>query len=244
MYRISYTASLSIASVVKNITSIALSHAADSVYPQFTAVFQDMQDALEVVDIVKNATSVPVCNIEIKLFAKHNPTPATGTDIVANTYLKSIKFNNALLLRVNTNEERAGTGATISAMPGAAFSAFYNYSFDGITNLYNVNSGKYLIGQIMAAYNATVAAALKMTIDTTMIDFIPTIAPRFINMSYMDMMRQVAESRGLMIKVGFDNIIRVGSYFKPQTSNITVGLDDVASNTTSFDSLWQLIKNT
>lgn len=158
------------------------------------------------------------------------------------TGIKTIVSLPKLAMVKLTPQETVG-GYVASAMLIPAAAAFANTFPAVFTDSNYKHSVRSLITSIMSSYNnAYPQKALAGLTFEALRDPIALTPPRFTEMSYFTMIRQVAGRHGLVACIGFDSILRV---FVPTSpggqSNVTLSKHNTAKNSLSFDILQTLV---
>ena len=150
-----------------------------------------------------------------------------------------VKLDNLVVGRISPNETPFGYGASLSlipraaaystAYPGVFFRDKYTYTVkDLITEIYEDFNDKYpshkFNGVIFSGANNVIAL----------------IPPRFVQMTYFDMIRSVAKFHGLSTLIDFDSNIRIFSILSQNKSAVLLGKHNIAQSDLTFDSLQNL----
>lgn len=223
-----FSASATIGGVSMRLSAVGISHSSANEYPQLFATTNSTDDFLSGKEAMDAASGLIDCSINIIIGCG-----AVGV----SAGVKSISMSG-VLMRSQQNEDFSGSGGTFTVVPTS--SAMYRYpsSYNALGNAGQTLSAKALIAGIVGAFNSSFGASC--TVNMSVPDFIPIVAPRFINMTYMDMIGAIVGSRGLKVRMGFDNIIHISSYIKAQTSDLVLTPNDIDTASITQDASWKL----
>lgn len=147
-----------------------------------------------------------------------------------------IQLKNLVIGRIAPAETPFGYGASLSLLPRAAaystaypgvfFRKHYNYTVSAlIKEIYKDFNDRYPTHK----FNNFIFSGAK--------DAVALPPPRFVQMSYLDMVRQVAGFHGLSTLIDFDSNLRVFSVLSKNPKPVLLGKHSIKDANLTFDSL-------
>lgn len=146
---------------------------------------------------------------------------------------KVLNIQDLTMYRFAPTEQIDGYIATATLIPKAAAICSITPSVFTSTNYkFTVKS---MIEAIRSAYNAEFPTHPLKSLYYDALDTICCVTPRFLNMSYMDMFRQIVNFHGLNVLIDFDSTIRVFSIIKAKTPAIMLNKHQVIESGVTND---------
>ena len=132
-----------------------------------------------------------------------------------------------MVAKVTLSENLTAVSTDVVLIPESGRMSSITGSFDGI-NMGLEHSARALIQAIIASYNSSFPANAVRGLIFGCLDYIPITAPRFVNMTYMEMIATVLGERGLNFLITFDNRAIVYSYLSSSGTAKRIGSDKMA----------------
>ena len=149
---------------------------------------------------------------------------------------KSVLSGTGIITGINLGQRNTGSSCSVTIMPEAFLMDSVNSVFNGVDAngmlLQDFQDAQTLISAIIAAHNLETGKSVTLSMDSG--TFVTTVVPRFFGMSYVEMINQVIGSRGLIMRVGFDNIVHVVSFAQSPSSDLVITMN--STNDISYSS--------
>lgn len=151
-----------------------------------------------------------------------------------------IQIPQLVITRLMPVESNSGYTAAIYLIPqAAAIASAYPATFSQESYQLTVSR---LIGDIVAAYNTNYKnAQISNILFESPVDPICFVAPRFLQLPYLEMVRTVAARHGMVALLDFDSRLRVFVPTRGSNTSLSLGKHLVSESSLTVDSLQTLV---
>lgn len=154
----------------------------------------------------------------------NDPLHPVSYSVIETITNKEVLSGDGIVTAINLGENNSGSSCSVTIMPSAYLMDSVNSVFNGINAngslLQDFQDAQTLIAAIIAQHNLETGQSVSHSMDSG--TFTTTVIPRFFGMSYIEMINRIVSSRGLLIRVGFDNIIHVVSFSQAPSSDLVI----------------------
>jgi len=219
-----FKAELKIAENIYPIDSALISQTYGEVYPTINCHISDGRNPLDPTEVSFGTTASLTLGIYNEL----------------GGVVKTLAYAG-IIAKAGVEEQIAQVSSSVVVAPTSAKLGYILSNFDGLT-LGLEYSARKMINAIVARYNLEYPDNRVSSTVFNSKDFIPMAAPRFINMTYLDMIRQIAGERGLFATVGFDNRLIIFNYLNKSSTVKTISIDKLQQTSISTDILTKFMR--
>lgn len=220
-----YTYAISGLGVTLSCTSLNVSLALTDGFPSVTANIVGTEEIAALVDRHAQGSLLDaVASLSISL---------SGIRSISN-------ISNLTVTRVSPQETVDGYSATLHLMPrAAALATNYPGVFTSTNYRHTVKS---LISAVVSDFNSRFGAGtFRSVLYEATKDPISIVAPRFVQVSYFDMLRDIAARHGLMLFIDFNSNLRVFTPTRKGSTLVNINKHHIIESSLVLDTMQSLV---
>lgn len=151
----------------------------------------------------------------------------------------AVSVTDLIVTRAAPQENVSGYMASLSLMPkAAAFAAAYPGNF--ISSNYRLTV-RGLVSAIVGEFNARFGGAIRGILYEAVKDPISLVAPRFVQMPYLDMIKEATSRHGLMTFIDFNSRLRVFVPTQKSSTSVKINKHHIIESSLILDAMQNLV---